>query len=54
MGADSGSNKVRKAYLVKQKLISCGHCAYNRGENRRYAGKREKRRDNRYKDHRKG
>ena len=26
-------NKERKAYLEKQKLISCGRCPYHRNEN---------------------
>jgi hypothetical protein len=30
--ADLG-NKERKAYLEKQKLISCGRCRYHKGEN---------------------
>jgi len=30
--ADLG-NKERKAYLEKQKLISCGRCPYHRKEN---------------------
>ena len=35
MGSTPGANKERKALLDKNKEINCGHCPYNRGENRK-------------------
>lgn len=45
----SGANKDRKAHLDKQKEINCGHCPYHRRENARPMARK---RDDRYKNHR--
>lgn len=52
MGADAGSNKIRKAELTKTREIKCGLCPYHKKENAPGAHRRRPRSD--HKNHRRG
>lgn len=41
----SGLGKERKYYLERQRLITCGFCPYNRGENAKRRGRSDRHKD---------
>jgi hypothetical protein len=41
MKGDRG-NKERKNYLQRQRIINCGYCKYNRGDNAKRRGRTDR------------